>query len=52
MIEEPKFKLSVDRKKKKVIESLGKKANSERPSRSSYRGSKVRNVTHRSVANQ
>jgi len=45
MIEEPKFLLSVERKKIKVMNGVTQRANSERPSRNSYRGSKIKTQT-------
>lgn len=51
LIEQPKFLLSVERKKIKSISGITQRAHSERPSRNSYRPSKLR--THlRSSNNQ
>ena len=49
--EEPKFLLSVERKKIRNINGINQKATSEKPSRNSYRGFKVRTNTLK-TANQ
>jgi hypothetical protein len=46
MMEEPKFFLSVERKKIKVINGLGHKAHHEEPSRTGYRGGMVKSLTN------
>lgn len=52
LIEEPNFLLSVEKKKIKVINGLGKRANPETPSRKHYRGSKVRSSTNKTLQEQ
>ena len=43
MQDEPKFFLSVERKKMKIMKGINEKATSEKPSRNSYRGRKIKN---------
>lgn len=50
--DEPKFRLSLEKKKTKVMNGMGQKASSERPSRNSYRGSKIKTISNKSVMNQ
>jgi hypothetical protein len=52
LVDEPKFRLSLEKKKTKVMNGMGQKASSERPSRNSYRGSKIKTVCNKSVLNQ
>ena len=50
--EQPRFRLSVQKKRVKALSGVIPKASSEKPSRNSYRGSKVKTATNRSMLNQ
>lgn len=51
--EEPKFRLSLEKKRTKAISGITQKAASEKPSRNSYRGSKIKTINNnRSMLNQ
>jgi hypothetical protein len=50
--EEPRFRLSLEKKRSKAVNGVSQKASSEKPSRNSYRGSKVKTAANRSMLNQ
>jgi hypothetical protein len=48
-MEEPKFLLSLERKKIKIINGISQRAMSEKPSRNSYRAGKKRTNTSKNL---
>jgi hypothetical protein len=49
LVDEPKFLLSVERKKIKIMQGINQRASSERPSRNCYRGKKLRSSTAKTI---